>query len=159
MDDFTITTRLTKSDYVKAVYNGLYRKPQFIVATILGLYLIGTVVLDYFTTINYYSETPYFETICGIFILLGPSIIVLIALQIFLSNPSFQQDIKYSFNDEGITVVGLTFKSEFLWTHIIKQKEMGKYLILHHNKKLGNFIDKTKLTLQQIEFIKSKVKR
>ena len=54
-------------------------------------------------------------------------------------------------------VEGKTFKGEFLWTHIIKQKETGKFLILYHTKRMGNFVDKTKLTPEQLQFIKSKV--
>jgi hypothetical protein len=56
-----------------------------------------------------------------------------------------------------VTVQGLTFKSEFLWAHIIKQKESGKFLILYQTKKTGNFIDKSKLTAAQLAFIKSKI--
>ena len=58
-----------------------------------------------------------------------------------------------------MTVQGITFKVEFLWAHIIKQRELNKFLILYHGKKMGNFIDKTKLTYDQVKFIKSKVKR
>ncbi len=54
-------------------------------------------------------------------------------------------------------VQGLTFKGEFVWAHIIKQKEIANFLILYHSKKAGNFIDKTKLTLDQLQFIKTKV--
>jgi len=52
------------------------------------------------------------------------------------SNPSLLNDITYTFNEESIAVSGLTFKSEFLWEHIIKQKEIGKFLILYHTKSL-----------------------
>jgi hypothetical protein len=157
MDDFTITTRLTKSDYTKYLYRELYKKPQFILATLVGLYLVVTVVLNYFNIINYYSEIPVYETVFGVFILLGPTIIILIAAKGYISNPSLQHEIKYTFSDSGIIVQGLTFKSELLWTHIIKQKETNKFLILYSSKKLGNFIDKSKMTLLQKQFIKSKV--
>jgi hypothetical protein len=59
----------------------------------------------------------------------------------------------------GVAIKGLTFNSDFLWSHIIKQKESGKFLILYHSKKLGNFIDKTKLTQEQLAFIKSRVRK
>jgi YcxB-like protein len=157
MDNFTITTRLTKNDYAKFMYSELYKKPQFILTTLVGLYLIVTVVLNYLNIIDYYSGIPVYEIIFGVFILLGPTMIVLIAAKGYTSNPSLQHDINYTFGDNGITVQGLTFKSELSWAHIIKQKETGKYLILYSSKKLGNFIDKSKLTLEQMQFIKSKV--
>jgi hypothetical protein len=159
MEDFTIKTRLTTKEYSRVMFVGLYKKPAFILATLLGLYLVTTAFLDYLKVIDYYSETPLYEIICGTFLLLAPSLIVLIAVRQFTSNPSFQNDMTYTFGDGGVVIQGLTFKSEFLWTHIIKQKELGKFLILYHNKKFGNFIDKTKLTADQLDFIKSKVSR
>ena len=139
------------------MFIGLYRKPVFIVASLLGLYFATTIVLYYLNIVNWYSDTPTFEIICGAFLLLAPTLIVLISVRQFTSNPSYQNDITYTFNENGITCQGLTFKSEFLWTHITKQLELRKFLILYYSKKFGNFIDKTKLTTEQLQFIKSKV--
>jgi hypothetical protein len=159
MNDFSITTKLTTKEYTKVMFMGLYKKPGFILATLLGIYYATTIILDYLNVINWYADTPTFEIVCGAFLLLAPSLIVLIAVRQFTSNPSFQNDIIYTFNNNGVACKGLTFKSEFLWAHIIKQKELDKYLILYHNKKFGNFIDKTKLTPEQLDFIKSKVRQ
>ncbi len=159
MDDFSITTRLTTDEYRKIMFVGLYKKPAFILATLLGLYFAMTILLDYLNVIDWYADTPTFEIICDAFLLLAPTLIVLISVRQFTSNPSFQNDITYTFSDNGVACQGLTFKSEFLWTHIIKQKDLGKFLILYHNKKFGNFIDKTKLTTEQLNFIKSKVRQ
>jgi len=157
MEDFTITTRTTTKEYAKAMLIGLYKKPGFIIATFAGLYLLITVILYHLKIINYYSDTPYFDFFCGLFLLFGPILITLIAVRQFNSNPSFQHNIKYTFSDKGMAVEGHTFKGEFLWAHIIKQKEISKFLILYHSKRMGNFIDKTKLTTGQLQFIKAKV--
>ena len=141
------------------MFLGLYKKPAFILATLIGLYCIVTLILDYFKIINYYSGTPYFEIFGGLFLLLFPTLIVIISVRQFLSNVSFKNDIKYTFGEEGMAVEGLTFKGEFVWSHIIKQKEISDFLILYHTKKMGNFIDKTKLTLDQLQFIKAKVRK
>jgi len=159
MNNFSIITRLTTREYARIMFIGLYKKPGFILATVLGLYFATTVILDYLNIIDWYSDTPTFEIACGTFLLLAPTLIVLIAVRQFTSNPSFQNDITYTFSDNGVACQGLTFKSEFLWTHIIKQKELGKFIILYHNKKFGNFIDKTKLTTEQLNFIKTKVRQ
>ena len=157
MENFSITTRTTAKEYAKVMLIGLYKKPGFIIGTIAGLYLLTTVILDHFKIINYYADMPYFEFFCGLFLLLGPVLITLIATRQFNSNPSFHRDIKYIFSDKGMAVEGYTFKGEFLWAHIIKQKEISKFLILYHSKRMGNFIDKTKLTKDQLQFIKEKV--
>ncbi|HMH21225.1 MAG TPA: YcxB family protein [Puia sp.] len=159
MDDFTITTRLTKGDYSRFLYSELYKKPAFILATLFGIYLIVSVMLSYSGMINFYTKTPYVETVCGIFILLGPTLVVLAALRGFSSNPGYRHDMVFTFGQDGFRVQGLTFKSEMSWAHIIKQKETRKYLILYSSKRLGNFIDKSTLTGEQIHFIKAKVVR
>ncbi|TAD86175.1 MAG: hypothetical protein EAY75_09210, partial [Bacteroidetes bacterium] len=87
----------------------------------------------------------------------APTLITIIVVRQFKSNPSFKNDITYTFTDSSVSCQGLTFKSEFLWTPIIKQKEIGKFLILYQTKKFGSFIDKTKLTTEQMKFIKSKI--
>ena len=157
MEDFSITTQTTAKEYAKVILLGLYKKLGFIISSSVGLYLLTTVILDYLKIINYYSETPYFEFICSLFILLGPLLITFIAVRQFISNPSFRHKIKYTFGDKGMAIEGSTFKGEFLWAHIIKQKEINNFLILYHSKKMGNFIDKTKLTNEQLQFIKIKV--
>ncbi|MFN3489267.1 MAG: YcxB family protein [Emticicia sp.] len=157
MEDFTIKTRLTTKEYTRVMYVGLYKKPVFIFATLLGLYLLTPVLLDYLKVINYYTDMPIYDIVIGTFLLLAPSVIVLISISQFRSNPSFQNEMTYTFSDRGVAVKGLTFNSDFLWSHIIKQKELGKFLILYHSKKFGNFIDMTTLTEEQLEFIKSRV--
>ena len=157
MEDFLITSRLTTKEYAKIMFVGLYKKPGFILATLLGLYFMVTLILDYFNIVSFYTDIPYFEIFCGLFLLSAPTLIVIISVRQFISNPSFQNDIIYTFSENGMTVQGLTFKGEFVWTHIIKQKEIGNFLILYHSKKVGNFIDKSKLTLDQLQFIKTKV--
>jgi hypothetical protein len=101
MEDFTIKTRLTTKEYARVLYAGLYKKPAFILATLLGLYLVTTIFVDYFKFINYYQETPIYDVAIGAFLLLAPSLIVLISIRQFISNPSFQNDMTYTFGDRG----------------------------------------------------------
>ena len=72
MNNFSITTHLTTKEYVKIMYLGLYRKPGFILATLLGLYFATTIILDYLNLIDWYANTPTFEIVCGAFLLLAP---------------------------------------------------------------------------------------
>jgi hypothetical protein len=159
MEDFSITTQTTTKEYATVMLIGLYKKPVFIIISVYGLYLLATVILDHFNVIAYYSEIPYLELFGGLFLLFAPVIITLMAVRQFTSNPNFQNSITYTFSDDKMTIKGHTFKGEFLWAHIIKQKEISKFLILYHSKRMGNFIDKTKLTAEQLQFIKAKVEQ
>lgn len=154
MDAFSITTRLTTKEYIKVLYFELYKKPLYILATFLGIYLLFN---EIFKIINH-SNVSIFYILCGLFLILSPTLIVNISVKKFLSNPSFQSNLIFTFNDQGFKVKGLTFDSTFLWSHILKYKETKHYLILYHQNKAGNFIEKSTLSLEQLEFIKSKIK-
>jgi hypothetical protein len=153
MENFTITTRLKTKEYAKVILIALYRKPGFIIAAIFGFYFMTAGLL------HYYENTPYFKIILGIFLLLSPFIITLIAVKQFKSNENLHNDILYTFEDKLYRVHTLTVKAEFAWAHIIKLKEISNFIILYHSKKTGNFIDKTALTPDQLEFIKSKIEK
>ncbi|SDP91296.1 hypothetical protein SAMN05428975_3545 [Mucilaginibacter sp. OK268] len=155
--NFSITSCLNQREYIKVMFIGLYKKPGFIISTIAGLYLFITALLNYFNVIDLYVYSPFADGILGLFLLLAPSLIVLLSINQIKSNPNLLNDITYTFTDTGMAVKGTTFKSEFSWEHIIKQKEIRQFLILYHTKKFGNFIDKSELTADQLSFIKSKI--
>src|SRR5215469_15136143 len=146
MDSFSVTTLLTRKDYIKFICGELYKKPQFIIATLFGLFLITIVILNYLRIINYSSEVPYTELFGGLFILIAPCVIALLTARGIYSNASLKHEISYTFLNDGIAVKGLTFESFLKWEHIIKQKQTKRYVLLYHSKRLGNFIDKSKLT-------------
>lgn len=153
MEQFSITSRLTPAAYAKVFLIGLYKRPVFILTTLVGIFvLISPFLFER-------SELELYEIVIGCFLILAPILIWLMAVNQFMKNPSFKQDITYTFNNNGVTVKGQTFKGEFIWTHVTKQKELDEFLILYHAEKAGNFIDKTKLTQEQLEFIKGKVGR
>jgi hypothetical protein len=157
MQDFTITTKMRKMQYARVMFFGLYKSIGIIIATIFALFLLATSILNHFKITDYHTYNPATDFVLGLLFLLSPALITLAAVRQFTSNPSFLQGIKYTFSENEMKVEGKTFKGEFLWAHIIKQKEKGKYLILYHSKRMGNYIDKTKLTPEQLQFIKSKV--
>ena len=155
--DFSIRSTIIKADYVKVMYIGLYKKPFYIFATILGIGLLIVSALIYFDDTGSGLFSPFIDVIFGLFLILSPSLIVLLSLGQLKSNPSFLNEMIYNFNDLGMSVTGSTFKTELKWEHIIKLKEIGDFLVLYHTKKFGNFIYKSKLTPEQLSFIKSKI--
>jgi YcxB-like protein len=144
MNEFTITSRISTKEYAKVMLVGLYRKPAIIFSVIVGLFLL-------------ISNSSSLDLGLGAFLFLSPLLITFISVRQFNSNPSFKNDIIFTFNENGMKTEGMTFKGEFTWKHIIKQKEIGHFIILYHSKKTGNFVDKRKLTLDQLEFIKQKI--
>ncbi|WP_333666573.1 YcxB family protein [Flavobacterium sp.] len=141
MEDFSITSRLTKNEYAKVVFLGLCRKPAFILIQLSAIYLL------------IYDESY----ILGTFFILSPVIITLIAVNQYKSSVSFRSDIKFTFGENGMRVEAPTYKSEFTWKHILKHKQISNFLILYHSNRMGNFIDTRKLNAEQLKFIKDKV--
>jgi YcxB-like protein len=158
MDNFTITTLFTKKDYTKFLYTRVYKNPFLIIITLIGAFLLMLLILNFFGIVGYDSKSPYIDLVMSFFLLLTPVITVLTVAKVYYSNPSLQHEITYIFGEEGISVKGLNFENVLKWPYMIKLKETKKYLLLYSSKKLVNFIAKDKLTEQQIQFIKSKIK-
>ena len=153
MEDFTITTRLSKREYRNVLFILFYKHPYIICITILGLFFIVAAIKDSSNVIDF-----MWEGFSGIFLLFIPLLKIFRQVSQFASNRGIQEDISYTFCEGGIVAKGLDFKSEFSWAHIIKCKEIKNFLILYQTKKSGHYIDRTKLTEGQLKFIKSKVR-
>jgi hypothetical protein len=153
MEDFSITTRLSHREYSNAIFIGLYRRPATIIMGILGvmILLLGLRIISFFDDIS------YVEIVIGLYLLLLPTIMTLRVLYLTRSNPKSLDERTYTFGEFGFKVLAPTSTSEFQWVHIIKRREIDKFLILYQSKHSGFFIDKTKLTSEQLEFIRSKV--
>ncbi|WP_298153598.1 YcxB family protein [Flavobacterium sp.] len=141
MESFSIVSNMSKNQYLKVMLLGLYSKPAFIAVVLFGGYLV------------IFNES-YQQVVLGLAFVLSPVIIALIAARQFGSSPGSGDDIAFTFGENGITVEGSTCRSEFTWEHIVKQKEISNFLILYHSKRVGNFVDKRKLSAAQLQFIK-----
>lgn len=156
---FSITQRLNTKEYVKTMFIGLYKKPIYILMTLLGIAIATMILLDHFEIADFYSETPWLEMGLCLFLFIAPSLVVLLSLKQMKANSNFLNDMTFTFTDTGYSVEATTFNSNILWSHILKEKEIGQYLILYHTKKFGNFIDKGKLTPEQLAFIKASINK
>lgn len=154
MEDFTVTTTLTKEEYRKVFFLGYYKKPFIIIINLLGIYFLIMAIKDYQNIID-----VSWEGFCGLYFLLLPLIIVFRHVNQFSLNEAKYANVTYTFGESGLKLQGFEFTSNFSWSHIIKYKELGNFLVLYHTKRLGNYVDKANLTSAQLSFIKSKVLR
>jgi len=135
-----------------------YKRPVTIISTIIGVFAILFSILDLLHVVNCYDNPPYLQLFCGTFLILLPLFATYAVIKRFRSNPLFSGHLSYTFGESGYKLEGETFKSEFSWTNVIYLSETGKFLILHHSKISGHFVDKTKLTPEQMFFLRSKVR-
>lgn len=157
MNEFSITTQLTKEEYSEFFINTLYKKPVTIIFGLIGVFLIVTSIAD--LTV-YHEEEFYmncFTLILGIFVNLMPVMSWQLAIKNFSSNKVISQLLTYTFTNEKILVKGDTLDMAFAYLYIVKFKQTSKYLLLYQTNKAAIFIKKECLTDEQINFILSKI--
>ncbi|HEU5052660.1 MAG TPA: YcxB family protein [Hanamia sp.] len=157
MQEFTVTTRITKTEYARIVFFGYYKQTGSILFTIFGLYLVIIAALTFLEITPYYSGSPSVDLIEGMIFLSIVPLNTWRAVRKYGSNGNFQKGVTYTFSENDIKVETENFKGEYLCAYFIKQKESGKYLIVSHPGGTGILIDKTALTAEQLQFIRSKV--
>jgi len=113
MNSFTVSTLVTKKDYIAYLITTLYKKPLTIITFILSAK--------------------------------------------FNAIPSMKHEIVYTFSEDLIVIKASTCDSTMQWSHFIKVRETKKFLLLLATKRTASLVDKTKLTQEQIQFIKSKI--
>lgn len=159
MEPFSITTRLSVKDHAKVMLIGLYKKPSFIVIALFGFYFDALLLLDYLGYIIYETTNWYLDLFYGIFFPLFPLLITIMVVIQGNSNETLRSAMKYTFDENGMTAEGANCKSEYLWPYFIKKREINHFILLYHTQKFGSYIDKRMLTPEQLEFIKSRIKK
>lgn len=154
---FSLTSRITKKDFIWCSFLETYRRPPFIMIGIFGLAMFVSGLLEVAGLISFHRSSVYSALFGGLFVVLIPLLLAWLTSVQLKSNPAMLKDMKYTFREDGYSVAGDTFSTDISWRHIIRQRESGKYIILYHNSNLGNFIDKTKMTAEQLAFVKGKV--
>ena len=155
MEPFTVTTLITKKDYRNFFYGALYRKPYTVIVTLLGISIILVAYLE-FSGRFYYMGLPWLDLGLGLFLILTPTLTVVMAVKRFASSPDLCNNISYTFGEDNIITRARTCDATLTWEHIIKVKETKQLLLLFSAKKAAYFIKKDQLTSAQIAFIKSK---
>jgi hypothetical protein len=160
MESFTVSTLLTKEDYTKCLLRQTYKKPATIIVGLIGLAFVAfnIVLFTLFPSPGDAYPNPA-PAIFGLFIIASPFLQVIIARKNTFKNPALQFPVEYNFTDDGLNIKGISFQASFAWMHIASVKEDNDFLLLFSNKTVAYFIKKNSLTNEQIDFIKSKVKR
>lgn len=140
MQDFSITTTLSLTDYAKVYFLGVIRKPAFILIPLFGLYMM-------------YHESY----IMGVFFIVAPVLATWTAVRRYKSNADYNSVIQYTFGENGIRTEAPSCTSDYAWSHIVKYQQISHFIILYHGNNTGNIIDVQKLTPEQLQFIRYKV--
>ncbi|HEY4150875.1 MAG TPA: YcxB family protein [Chitinophagaceae bacterium] len=147
---------MTKKEYGNFFYGALYKKPWTMVITFGGLALLLVAELE-FSGRLYVQGMPWVDLGLAVFLILSPSLTVLLAKKRFASSLDLSNDFRFTFGEDAIVVNTKTCDATLKLEHIIKVKETRQFLLLFAGAKSAYFIKRDRLTKEQIEFIKSKV--
>ena len=151
MERFRVRFRIPISAYSKFVITQSYKRPFTIISVVIGISFLAI----YFTEPDKASLNPMF--LAGGFILIFiHAIMALLLIARVKKSPYFSEELIYEIGDDGISIVGKTFKGEYKWEHFILFREEAAFLILYQSKREVLFLMKTYLTYEQVRFIKSK---
>ena len=154
MNSFTVTTLITKKDYIAYLITSIYKRPLTIIMFFVGLYMLLMVARP---SLFGYPTSPVSNLVFGLFLVLNPFIITFILSAKFNAIPSMRHEIVYTFSEDLIVIKASTFDATMQWSHFIKLRETKRFLLLQSSKRTASLIDKTKITQEQIQFIKSKI--
>ncbi len=155
MQPFATTTLLTKKDFNAYAYREVYRKPYYIGATALGVYLVVISIRDAFAA-KYDGGVFMMELVAGFFMLAVPAINVRRARKITFAKLSMQHPLEYTFSEDSVKVKGFSIETVHSWEHITKVKETKEFLLLFTSRNVAYFIKKDGLNAEQVAFIYAK---
>jgi hypothetical protein len=149
MTSFSHTSHISPAVYIKFLYSQFYKKPAIILLHLFCFYFLSRII-------NGTASIPSFEFYYVIFAVIFPSLMIYLNLK----KPGVQRyvyaPLQYTFSDETILIQGADFKTELKWSAIRNVKEMKQLLFFKTTRSNGTLFDKTLLTPEQMEFIRSK---
>ena len=151
METFSLKYRIPLNKYRKFVFIHTYKKPIAIISVISGIYFLSI----YFSEPENKSLNLNF-LICGILLLSIHALTALLLVARVRKAPYFSEELAYEIGENGISIVGTTFKAEYKWVHFIKVREDETFIILYQSKREVLFLMKQHLTSEQTAFIWSK---
>jgi hypothetical protein len=151
--------RITLKEYINLIYILSYRKGWMIFITIIGLlmllvtiiYLIGTASMLFGKDFNPWSDI----FLAFLFLVAIPISIYFSARSNYLSTKRLQEPIEYELSNESIRMTGESFNSELNWEQAYKIEELKNWFLIYQSKRTANFIDKKKLSAEQIQQLRS----
>lgn len=154
METVLIETRLNERDFVRFSYYEFYRKTYskvLLFIGVLGLLSPLSLFFDEDEKSRYYLVPPLIMG--AAFGLLLPAAIYRGAVENYRSTPEMQETIAYSFDKEGIHIVGETFESSSSWEKIHAVIETKSWFLIYHTPLAANILPKSAFVfLQQEQF-------
>ncbi|MCX6740074.1 MAG: YcxB family protein [Candidatus Parcubacteria bacterium] len=155
MLQFIIKIRL--EDYRKLLFIQVFRKPAMIFIMVIAI-LNLIFAVPYF--LGNYSDFPIFNIMFGLLVVvLIPYSVLRQSKNTFKINKFLQEQIRYEFTEDQVSVSGETFNSNYKWDNIFKIEELKDWLIIYHDKIVANILFKPQMDSKDLKELKEMILR
>jgi hypothetical protein len=130
----TIQSEIAKKDYSRLMTAHLLKTPSMIFIVIVGLGLLFFYLQ--------HPELGQFYLFLGLGFIGLPVVTFFTIGQAYDKNKHFNEKIEFMIEDNGLELVGRTFRSSLTWVQITKIKESDKFFLLYQERILLTLINK-----------------
>lgn len=158
MTPFSITSQLSKKEYIQFVFRQTYRKWYVLIFTTFAVLNLLIFLLYILHIWNFSDETPYTQLgISCYFLVVLPLAVWYKAIRHYNSNRRIQQTIHYLFDNEYVSVKGNDFEARYSWNNVFKIKQTKNFILLYATRNTAELVKRSLLTPEQQAYILSKM--
>jgi hypothetical protein len=144
----------------KKDYRNLFFYQAFLIPFIIFFFLVALLNLifayRYFIVLKpFYSAPPVAGMVFGlIFLLVIPFTFIMQYKEIFSSNKSLQETIKYEFSEDQVLILGTNFYANYKWDKFYKVEELKHWLLFYQDNTRALFLFKPQMDPEDLKKLK-----
>ena len=152
--NITLTGKISYSDYRNLILGISFKKPIYLV--LFGILLLFSI--SFFINKENMPDQYLVIIILGVFVL-SPIISIIQIKKLYQTNAIFKEVLKYTIDNQSLTIQGETVDSRQSWNHFYMIRETKSFFMFYHGKMVATLIDKKMFTdndlIEFSKFIKS----
>jgi hypothetical protein len=131
MESFTVSTKLTKGEFITVVLRRFYRQAFAWIASLVSIGILVYCIYNARThPVNWADETTYMFWAFGLVFLQLPGIHYFQARKTYAGNPRAGQQVFYTFGEDVIRVRGENFEGYIPWDNLAKVEKVDPWVCL-----------------------------
>lgn len=157
MDNITVKTNLTQSDFIKVSFHMLYRK--FFIRFFTGIWLLSFLISIPTLLTSSFGDIGIQFLFLFILVFGIPVFTYISAKTNYKANKRISETITYEFNDESIMTIGESFNAQLTWDKIYSVTETKTWILIWQNKQVANVIPKRDFAHDDLKSFKEIVRK
>ncbi|MDO3627227.1 YcxB family protein [Mucilaginibacter sp. BT774] len=154
--NFSIQHQLTQKEYRQLSFTLTYQKWFIILVNALALVYLVLLIITKGSIWN--NDTSSFGVAVVVLSVWYPIAILIGVNRNYKSNYRLNEEITYSFSDEGYSVTGESFNSQLNWEKVYKVKIIKGWILLYSNSRIASLIKVGAEDENNVEILKAFLK-